>query len=109
MVQQRRHAPGSAKSWHVSPVLDLDPYSGPSDLSVLPKVLVYHSTTETSSFDPYWGEKEQTVSAPVTLVTGTMLDQIPGIPAFAGNPTPYVEADGNRNMSSVLVGDSVPQ
>ena len=40
VVQWRRQAPGFPKSWPVSPILDLDPKSGPSDLSVLPKVLV---------------------------------------------------------------------
>ena len=35
----RRHAPESPKSWPVSPILDLDPYPGPSGLSVLPKAL----------------------------------------------------------------------
>ena len=58
---------------------------------------------ETGFFDPYWSEKEQPESVPVPLMTGPALAQNPGIPASVGNPSSYVQADGNRSMSSVLV------
>ena len=61
-----------------------------------------HLGTHTGSSDPYWGVEEQTVSALVPLMTGTMPTQNPEIHASTGNPISYAQADGNRNMSSVL-------
>ena len=63
-----------------------------------------HPRTDTGSSDPYWGVEEQTVSAPVPLMTGTASAQNPEIHASMGNPVSYAQADGNRNMSSVLAG-----
>ena len=67
-------------------------------------MLAQHSVTETGSSDSYQGEKEQTVSVLVPLITETALAQNPRIPTFVGNPASYVQADSNRNMSLVLVG-----
>ena len=61
-----------------------------------------HPETEASSSSPHWGEKEQTVFAPVLLMAGTMLSQNLGILASKGNPASYVQADGRNNMSFVL-------
>ena len=44
------------------------------------------------------------MSEPVPLITGTMHAQNPGIHASVGNPASYIQADGNRNMSSALAG-----
>ena len=44
------------------------------------------------------------MSAPVPLMTGTASAQNPEIHVSAGNPVSYAQADGNRNMSSVLAG-----
>ena len=46
--------------------------------------------------------------APFPLITGTAPAQNPGIHASMGNPTSYVQADGNRSMSSAMTG-SVPR
>ena len=62
-----------------------------------------HPGTNTCSSEPYWGVEEQTVSAPVPLMTGTASVQNPEIHASAGNPVSYAPADGIRNMSSILV------
>ena len=103
-VQRRRHAPRSSKSWPVGPVPDLDPFSGPSDPSVPPKVLAQHPATETGSSDPYQSEKEQTEPTLVPSMTGTGPAQNPGIHASVGSPASYVQADGNRSMSLALAG-----
>ena len=42
------------------------------------------------------------MSAPVPLMIGTASAQNPEIHASAGNLVSYAQADGNRNMSSVL-------
>ena len=86
----------------VGPILDLDPCPDPFGLSVRWEVLVQHPGTHTGSSDPYWGVEEQTVSAPVPLMIGTASAQNPEIHASAGNLVSYAQADGNRNMSSVL-------
>ena len=65
-------------------------------------MLVQHPGTDTGSSDPYWGVEEQIVSALVPLMIGNTSVQNPEIHAFAGNPVSYAQADGNRNMSSVL-------
>ena len=85
-------------------VLDLDPWLNPSGLSVRQEVLVQHPGIDTGSSDPYWGVEEQTVSALVPLMTGTTSAQNPKIHASVGNLVSYAQADGNRNMSSVLAG-----
>ena len=62
-----------------------------------------HPKTGTSPFGPHWGEKEQTVSAPVPLMTGTEVSHIPRIPASTRNLVSHVQADGNENISLVLI------
>ena len=44
------------------------------------------------------------MSAPVPLIIGTTSAQNPGIHTSVGNPVSYVQADGNRSMSSAPVG-----
>ena len=61
-----------------------------------------HLETDTGPSGPHWGEKEQTVSALVPLMTGTASSQYPEILASKGNPPSYVQADGRNNISSVL-------
>ena len=61
-----------------------------------------HLKTDTGPSGPHWGEKEQTVSAPVLLMTRTKVSCIPGIPASAGNLVSHVRADGNGNMCAIL-------
>ena len=61
-----------------------------------------HPKTDIGPSSPHWGEKKQTVSAPVPLMTGIALSQNPGILFSEGNLASYVQADGNGNMSSVL-------
>ena len=55
--------------------------------------------TNTGSSGPYWGEKEQTVSAPVPLMTGTVLSHNSGIIASVDNLVSCAQADGNDSMS----------
>ena len=49
-----------------------------------------HPETDAGSSGPHWGEKEQIVSAPLPLMTGTTLSQNPEILASEGNPASYV-------------------
>ena len=42
------------------------------------------------------------MSTSVSLMTGTEVSRILGIPASKGNLVSHVRVDGNRNMSSVL-------
>ena len=88
----------------VNPVLDLDLYPGLFGLSIHHKVPVQHPETYTGPSGLHWGEKEQTTSAPVPLMTKNALSQYPGILAHEGNPASHVRADGNGNMSAVLTG-----
>ena len=44
------------------------------------------------------------MSALVPLITGTTPAQNPEIHTSVGNPASYVQADGNRNMSSAPAG-----
>ena len=44
------------------------------------------------------------MSVLVPLITGTVPAQNPGIHTSVGNPTSYVQADGNKSMSSALDG-----
>ena len=46
------------------------------------------------------GEKEQTVFAPIPLMTGTTLSHNSGIPTSVDNPVSCAQADDNDNMSS---------
>ena len=59
---------------------------------------------ETGSSDPHWSEKEQPESAPVPLMTRPASAQNLGILASVGNPSSYVQADGNKSMSSAMAG-----
>ena len=61
-----------------------------------------HPETDTGPFDPHWGEKEQTVSLLVPLMTGTALSQNPGILASEGILASYVLVASSGNMSLVL-------
>ena len=61
-----------------------------------------HLETDIGPSGPHWGEKEQTTSAHVPLMTGTTPSQYPEILAFEDNPASHVQADGNGNISSVL-------
>ena len=59
-----------------------------------------HLKTDTGPFGSHWGEKEQTVSTPISLMTGTMLSHDSRIPASVDNPVSCAQADGNDGMSS---------
>ena len=59
-----------------------------------------HPRTDTGPSSPYWGEKEQTVSLPVSLMIGTALSHNSGILASLDNPVSCARADGNDSMSS---------
>ena len=63
-----------------------------------------HSEVDIGSFGPHWGKKEHTTSMLVSLMTGAMPSQNPGILASEGNLASYVQANGSGNMSSVLTG-----
>ena len=63
-----------------------------------------HPETDASSSSLHRGENEQTVSAPVPLMTGTALSQNPGILASEDNPASYVQVDCINNISSILAG-----
>ena len=56
--------------------------------------------TDTGPSGPHLGEKEQTVSMLVPLMTRTSLSHNSGIPASEGNPSSYVQAASNNNISS---------
>ena len=58
-----------------------------------------HPGNDTSPSDPYWGEKEQTMSAPVPLMTGTALSHNFGILTSVDNPVSCAQAYGNDSMS----------
>ena len=62
-----------------------------------------HPETDTGPSVPHWGEKEQTVSVPIPLMNRTEVSHIPRIPVYARNLVLHVWADGNGNMSSVLM------
>ena len=59
-----------------------------------------HPETDVSSSSPHWAEKEKTVSAPVSLMTGTTLSYDSGILASVDNPVSCAQADSNGSMSS---------
>ena len=71
---------------------------------MLHKVLAEHPTTDTGSFDPYQGKKEQTVFMGIPLMTGTVVSQHFGIPAFEGNPVLSVQVGDNDSTSLALFG-----
>ena len=58
-----------------------------------------HPETDTGPSSPHWGEKEQTVSTPMPLMTGTALSHNSGIPASVDNPVSCSQVDGNDSMS----------
>ena len=60
-----------------------------------------HPVTDTGPSGLYWVEKEQIVSAPVPLMTGTTLSHNSGIPASMDNPVSCAQADDNGSMSSI--------
>ena len=60
--------------------------------------------TNTCSLGPWWGREEQIESVKVPLMIGTGVSHNSGIPASEGNLVSSVQAGGNRNMSSALVG-----
>ena len=82
----------------MGPILDLDPYSGLSSLSVTWYVPVPHSEADTGSFGSCWGKKEHIESVHVPLMIGTEVFHSLGIPASAGNLVSHVRADGNGDM-----------
>ena len=59
-----------------------------------------HPETDTGIFGPHWGEKEQTMSAHVPLMIGTVMSHNSGIPARVDNPISCAQVDGNGSMSS---------
>ena len=61
-----------------------------------------HLGNDIGPSSPHWGEKEQTMSTPVPLMTGTAVSRISRILASVGNLVSHVRVDGNGNMSSVL-------
>ena len=63
-----------------------------------------HLGTGIGSFGPRWGREEQTESVNILLMIGTGVSHNPWILAFKGNPVSYVQANGNRNLLSNLVG-----
>ena len=54
--------------------------------------------TDTGPSGPYWGEKERTTSASVTLMTRTTLSHNSGILASVDNPVSCAHADDNDSM-----------
>ena len=63
-----------------------------------------HPGIDTSPSNLYWGENEQTVSAPVPLMTRTALSHNSGILASEDNPVSCAQGDGNGSMSSSSSG-----
>ena len=61
-----------------------------------------HLGTDTGPSSLHWGEKEQTVSTLVPLMTGIEVSRILGILSSEGNPASHVRAYGNGNMPVVL-------
>ena len=61
---------------------------------------MHHPEIDTGPSGPHWGEKEQTVSAPVPLMTRTALSHNYGIPASMNNLVSCAQADSNDSMSS---------
>ena len=59
-----------------------------------------HPETDTGPSGSHWGEKEQIMSAPVLLMTGTALSHNSGILASVDNPVSCAQANENDSMSS---------
>ena len=59
-----------------------------------------HPVTDTGPSGPHWGEKEQTASVPIPLMTGNAPSHNFGILAFVDNPVSCAQTDGNDSMSS---------
>ena len=60
--------------------------------------------TDTGSPGPLWGKEEQTKSVNVPLMTRTRVFHNSRILVSEDNFVSFVQAGGNRNMSSVLTG-----
>ena len=58
-----------------------------------------HPETDTSPFGPHWGEKKQTVSTPVPLMTRIALSHNSEIFASVDNLIACAQVDGNGSMS----------
>ena len=65
---------------------------------------MHHLETDTGPSSHHLGEKEQTASAPIPLMTGIVPSQYPKILASEDNPASYVKADGKNNISFLLAG-----
>ena len=60
--------------------------------------------TNNGSPDPYRDKEEQPMSMHVPPMTRNAVSHNPGILATKGNSASCAQADGSRNMSSVLTG-----
>ena len=63
-----------------------------------------HLGTDTGPSGRYCGKKEQTVFAPVPLMTRTTLSQNSEILTSVDNPVSCAQVDGNDSMSSAPSG-----
>ena len=63
-------------------------------------MLVSHPDTDTCSPGPCWGKEENTESAHVPLMIGTVVSLDPETPVSENSSTSCVLADGSGNMSS---------
>ena len=63
-----------------------------------------HPEIDTSLLGPHLGEKEQTMSAHVPLMIGTVMSHNFGIPAPVDNSISCAQDDGNGSMSSTPSG-----
>ena len=59
-----------------------------------------HPGTDIGFPSPCSGKEEQTASAHVPLMIGTLMSHNFGISASVDNPVSYAQADGNGSMSS---------
>ena len=59
---------------------------------------------DTGSLGPWWGREEQTDFMNVPLMPGIRVSHNSGIPSSKGNPVSFVQAGGNRNMTSAMTG-----
>ena len=64
---------------------------------------MYHPVPDAGPFGLHWGETKQIVSALVPLMNGIEVSLIPGIPTSASSLVSHAQADGNGNMSSVMI------
>ena len=63
-----------------------------------------HPETDTISPGLYWGKEDQTASAHVLLMIGTVMSHNSVIPSFVDNPVSCAKADGNGSMLSAPSG-----